>query len=418
MSEITYIAVGDRMVPSDLTTLPVGTVIASELTSPHRYVRLENGHYQEVGTVREHGWDVFGSNYVVISYPDNVVIRPMTATDYKWKFRNITLKAAHSHSVSVDAVVAALNEMGAGIGDLPLSVDLTLANLEDVTALPDGSLVRIGSPERFGSFGLFQIHGGQARQVLGAQRNIRREGATIASLPDGYVPPVVNESQAALDAFKVKAYVIGLKVKGAQDWCSTYEAIVDPLGISAAKIRPLVTGHELVGTKVNAEGAAALPVGSVLSWQNEAHTACSWFVRVEQAGNKAGTQRIFAHADEGVTGRPGHFSNSMTVAHVPLSEPRVAGMEVLAEINGLNVVAHWDYLPPGTVISWRATQFYLMHRDQRASQVRYQPGMQPRVQEHGQYNSGSFGSPEDLRVLCFPAVQPTTTPEVSDDNPF
>jgi len=376
----------------------------------------------ENNSERAHTWEAFGTGYVVVSYPVGVVIERECATEYKWRFRNTTLRAAHSHSVSVSAVVQALNEMGAGMADLPLTVGRRLTNHEDIDALPDGSLVKTGEPENPGSFGLFKIRDESSYHVMGAQRTLRRQGAVIAELPADYTPPVVDEGEAALNAFKVRAYVIGLKVKGAQDWCGTYENIVAPLGISPEAIRPLVTGHELLGSKVNPEGAAAMPLGTILSWQNENHTACSWFVRVEQAGNKAGTRRIFAHAAEGVTGRPGHFAGSMTVAWVPPSETEAAipGINMLAEVQGLNVIDHWDYLPPGTVLSWRATQFYLIHRDGRASQFRFVPGQEVQVNAVGQYNRDSFGSPQDMRVVLFPTptAHSMAQIEVSDDQPF
>lgn len=215
--QVTHIEVGVAMVPADLDTLPTGTVISSNLTSPHRYTRRADGFYVENGTERRHNWEAFGNGYVVVSYPEDVEVRPMGTTDYKWKFRNVTLRAAHSHSVSVSAVVQALSEMGAGLDALPLREGQVLANAEDVDALPEGTLVQAGRIDSFESFGLFRVHNGGTQHVLGGRRAVQRDNVRVAELPAEYTPPEVDEDEAALNAFKVKAYVIGLKVKGAQD---------------------------------------------------------------------------------------------------------------------------------------------------------------------------------------------------------
>jgi hypothetical protein len=417
--EVTHIDVGVPLAPTDIANLPVGTVIASHREGGTTFTRQPDGLWTEREGARRHNWDAFGNGYHVRHYPDGVEVTPETTSEYMWRFRNTTLKAAHSHSVSVSAVTTALAEMGAGMEALPLRVGQSVSNEEDIYNLPERTLVHVGIPSAYNSYGLFQVlgNGHGTRHVLGAQRQVPRHGVVIAELPDGYEPPVVEETDAALAAFKVRAYVIGLKVKGAQDWCSTYEAIVAPLGITAEGIRPLITGHEMLGSKVNPEGAAALPLGTVLKWENSDHTACSWFMRVENAGNKAGTRRIFCHANEGVTGRPGHFAGSMTVASVPLDQDVSRDIDMLAQVDGLNVVDHFEWLPPGTIISWRATQFYSMHRDQRASNLRYVPGTPAAIGSVGQYHRGSFGSPEDLRVVAFPTPT-TTTAEVLDDQPF
>lgn len=399
--------VGTSVDQMELDFLPPGTRIATQMDNRHHYQRDTDGRWFAVNNPSQrYTSDNFGSGYMITALPEGVTSVPFTATDYRWKFRNVTLGAAHTHGVSVSAVIASLEEMGASLGSLPIKPMVPIRNDEDIRRLPEGTLVEVGRPEFWDNYGLFRIGGGAAHHVLGMRTRIGPAGVLVAEVPESYVPPECDESEAAIDAFKVRAYTVGLKLKHAQGWCSTYESIVLPLGISRDLIRPLLENSDWLGQKVTPGSAAELPVGTILSWDRpgDTHTACSWFVRVADSTNRAGTRRLFWHADDNVTGREGHYSNSMVVRWVPPPDGQ-ADVGLLAEVQGLDIRSHWQYLPPGTVISWNSSQFYVMAMDHRASLIeRWDLDSPPRVPRNGDYRADAFHDYSLMGVVFIPTT--------------
>lgn len=398
--------------------LPVGTVMGPLRRTEERYVKTANDMWQSVTSPsRVYGpenFDAGGYNHV-ISYPEGY--SPATAKEesiheYRWRFRNHMLAAQQRHGVSASAVYAGLRTLGCDDAAMPLGADLPIWNQRDLNRLPVGSLVYTGDPDHVASFAIWQ----RTSQGTGW---LRVEGSATAAQPDAvrfpfvvigvadeggmkYDPPAwmsVTDEALTVTIFKARAWLVGMKTKSAESWCGTAESVLHGVGVNAeCVVAASVPSGYTIGQEVGPTAARALPLGTVLSASSD--TTKYFYQRMENAPVRAGTRRILAFRIDGsaepVESRT-NYAGTMRIEMVP-----VQGLEAYGDLTDASFDAQlwrenaFDALPPGTIVIYNGSSYYIKAADGRMAGWRQGQRVTERrpVPARGEYRHSDFGMRE------------------------
>lgn len=400
--------VGERLYSFDqFEAMPVGSVVAPVSNRHNRYTKQDDGQWQfngSIATAEDH-FSLDGYN-MVVSYPDGFTppAPPApTLRQFQWNLREHTLRAAEHHGVSTTTVTRALTEMGAEPFDLGPGIKVKSHTTRD--ALPDGSVLLFGDPSAVRSFGMWAKVAGQWRHVLGDMRAMPPNiTGTVHAIADNDTPlewtvqSGTAESEREIRSFKARAWRVSSKVRDQHSWCSTFEAIMNGVGVDSGCLAYEVTVNGMsVGDRINPAQAATLPVGSILRWRHTGYptTRVRWFERVEGADNQAGTRMIFGYSDATTsTVRRNNYADVMEIVYVPVTDNPMS-------LN-VDLVHSRDHVPVGTVIQiGRDTNRYMICQDRRLESVRTGA---TNIPARGSYSWDQMGDPSVLRVTRFGPV--------------
>jgi hypothetical protein len=351
---ITYGHVGDRIDSADMMDeLPVGTVVGEIGGGTTQWRKREDALWERMdGYAATYRSSQFAVGYnQIVSLPEGWSSRPRpkdTAARFMWRYRDGALVQAEAHGVAQGTVEQALAKMGAGRDAFPLGPGVTIRNNPTMNELPDGTVVYRGNPTTPAAFGVFVKRNGRWLHLLGESSGWNGSTVTVDSVngdrtPVDWVAQEATEAdEEAIRQFKARAWQVGYKLKRAQGWCSTYEAIVNALGITQEDLNNVTFQGVRVGDEVDPEEARMLPRGSLFRWQHRDYgDRFGVYMRVRNMDNRAGTRRVYGQTAEGL--RLGHFKDRMTVVHIEQGDGINYRMRDPRE---------WDLLPVGTEFAY------------------------------------------------------------------
>lgn len=318
------LAVGDTLNSYLAEKVPVGTVMKSgaydyQVTGDRMWERVSNRQYRY--GVGDFTW----ANCAVVSFPAGMEYLETpreTLAQYKWRFRDHALAAAVANGVNYSASDRALQDMGAGADQFPLGAEVRIKNPQFLQNVPTGTVVYRGTPGDVNGFSVWvKNRGGSWNRLLGNpnHRSPRDMVAPVTihqyqgshAAPEWATVEGTDEDESLIAEFKATAWSRGYQLKREQSWCGTYENVMNQFGLTRESVRR--NGH-VTGTRVSAEGAAALPEGTFLGWQSSNNPAERvLFVRTNTVSNVARTVKV--DGTDGSSDR--NYHSSMVVVSIP-----------------------------------------------------------------------------------------------------
>lgn len=285
--------------------MPPGTVIMSTDNSHIQFTLGEDGvTWNPTGRNARHDRS-FTSRYLglqgqykVASYPEGFEM-PMNVKRYAAMIRQGMVWNTEYNGVSMATVQSQLAAIQAGPDDFPFVTGMRLCGNYDRDRLPHGSVVAVGDPSNFETFGLFQYNEqtGRWNHILGRNSQIQpavwvvQVGGQEVE-PDWITAPAEPDLAGQIALFKAKTWTAGIRAKSEQQWCSTLESILRRYDITATCARNVPVDGFMVGQTVDALGASLTPEGTLLTHSTEAG-GWAWFKRdTERGRNTARTIRI------------------------------------------------------------------------------------------------------------------------------
>jgi hypothetical protein len=407
---VTYGHVGDRInEPRQMDELPVGSVIHERANPAHFFTKERDERWRRATDRATFSPQQFGmgGQMVVQSIPDGWVSRPRpqeTVEAHMWKFRENALYSAYNHSVNYEASDAAIAEMGAGFDQFTLGHGVEVRSPVTLErTLPDGTIVYTGNPvEPNARFGVFIKERGRWKPVMGEAGSIGDRAVIHTYGGSTEKPEWLSREGTEADAeaivqFRAKAWRVGWRLKQAQGWCSTYEAVMRDLGLTSAATRAVTHQGVRVGDTVRTDGAHALPNGSILRWQSrDDDTQWALFVRTMQSDNQAGTLRV-----GGVGGASErNYRSSMRVVYIPVPDEPIAWPVE-------NALSVWEGLMPGTMFGIDETiTRYIKAGDGRVAQIASEQHARTEpLNPTGRWNLRDFGNRPNMYITGFRGVQ-------------
>lgn len=274
-----------------------------------------------------------------------------TLDQFKWRFRDLALtgnERALGRSDSAQQILGTL-----GIEFTP-SVGMRITNRHDRKELPENTRVYTGSPDDPKSFALFQkINDGWVKVFGEANTDPAQSVAVMVDAlpvegglktePDEWFSKVASPEDAAqVRQLRRSGWMEGLKEKHAHGWCDEFERVMLRGGMSAELTKVQLPGGIKVGDSVSVEQARFLPVGSTFLFRDETGEVVGLYRRIEEATNKAGTQRVWARNG---WEKKGQFQKQMTLVNDVLNQLGPADLLPLPD------VAFQRSLPIGSRIS-------------------------------------------------------------------
>jgi hypothetical protein len=247
--------------------------------------------------------------------PDEVVLPPVSASEFRWRLRDAALAAADRSGIDHAPVADMLSQFGASAP--MLQVGGVVSNRLDIEALPVGSVVYSGHPSTPEVLSVWTRHEDQLRHTYGPDRQ-RENGqpVTIFSMPDP--PQLLSEPVAdpvTLAKIAVRAWRLGRIFQRKYSWCSVFDQTLLTLGINDAAVAPAGESVRGPGDTLDRAQTAMLPEGSLLWWSFRSRTGFAVYQRDDSARNKSRTRRVFGWEDNGE-----HSHDRMTVVQTP-AEP-------------------------------------------------------------------------------------------------
>ena len=406
---VTYGHVGDRIERAEqMEELPPGSVIYEASSPDNKFTKREDGRWQrgrDGSTFRPNQFAMGGRN-VVESIPDGWVSRPRpqeNVQQHMWTFRDRALWSAHNHSVDYHASDMAIAEMGARREEFPLGRGVRITNPTDRDQLPNGTVVYSGDPARPERFGMFEKVNGRWKHLLGEQQAAPAEltihtFAGSTEQPDWLAREGTEEDAEAIANFRAKAWQVGWRLKQSQGWCSTYEAVMRDMGLTAAAVRAATHRGVRVGDTVRPDMAHDLPNGAIFQWTSSNDTSeVAFFVRTMTSDNRAGTLRIGGSASS-TSNR--NYRSSMRVLFLPTpDEPYGWQPDDPAGVFAL--------LNPGVYIGMDTLNpNYIKAMDGKVEQVRRAViDHQEETPPSGRWNLRDFGRAPNMYVVGFKGVE-------------
>lgn len=318
----------------------------------------------------------------------------MTLRQWQWYYRDQMLVAVELHGYDTDLVFDAMSRMevepftGYGVGQ-------TVSNEYDKTALPDGTILQIGTPEQWHAFGVFVKQHGVWSAVLGelVRQSRGYSGTLLAVAGDTEVtqdwihqePTDADDQRVAL--FKGLAYRVGMKIKHEHGWCGDYERVVrERVGLDRETLRITQQADRNIGDVVYPSEAASLPVGTLLARSDNNAARSAWYLRVSNPPSAGGTVYLM-----GWGGHATNYARNMTVAAFLGGDGDWHGANL-----PLNDERLWNLLPPGTRFQYQDSE-YVMCLAHKAS------ARGGDVTREGNYSQRDFGSAlSTCEVLSIP----------------
>lgn len=286
-----------------------------------------------------------------------------TLDQFKWRFRDLAItgaeRALSRHSYAVE-ILDALKI------DFTPSVGMRIVNRFDRGQLPVGTRVYTGNPDDPERFSVAEKHTTGWVPIFGPTVEVATAPVVVVdALPDPDSPGEVKtepdewlvkvaspEDAAEVRKLRRSGWVEGLKSKTRHSWCDEFERIMLRGGMSEELTKVSLPGNAKAGEAVSAATAAQFPVGTYFS-VSEDNRLVAVYVRVEEASNKAGTQRVWATPR---WEKRGNYQKSMVLIN---EEP---GIEEGVPISNIDMLAS---LPVGSRISLRdrGESFYQKMRD-------------------------------------------------------
>ena len=247
--------------------------------------------------------------------PDEVVLPPVSASEFRWRLRDSALAAADRSGIDHNPVLALASQFGASAP--LLQVGGVLSNRIDIEALPVGSVIYSGHPSMPEVLSVWTRHEDQLRHTFGPDRQ-RENGqpVTIFSMPD---PPTVLREPVAdpvtLAKIAVQAWRLGRVFQRKYSWCNVFDQTLLTLGINDAAVSFIGESVRGPGDTLDRAQTALLPEGSLLWWSFRSGVGFSVYRRDDTAKNKSRTRRVFGWQDNGEQSH-----DRMTVVQTP-AEP-------------------------------------------------------------------------------------------------
>jgi hypothetical protein len=392
----TYGRVGDRINEvAQLDDLPVGSVMG-ERNGSRQYEKQADGFWHDTVHGQAYRSTQFSMGYnQIMSLPDGwttVPKPPLSVEQFAWRYRDGALQQALDHGVSVPAVEEALAKMGAGRKDFPIGPGVRLRNKVDMENLPEDTIVYVGSPETPSNLGVWVKRNGRWVHILGERAQLSTP-FTIDTFngdrtPVDWVAKKGTEADdEAIRLFKARAWQVGYKLKRSQGWCSTYESIVNSLGVTQNDLNNVTYEGYHVGDHVDPEEARMLPHGSLLRWQSANYeNRFALYLRVRGQDNRAGTRRV------------GHFKDRMEVVFI-----NAGGADMLYRIQS---PAEFALFPPGTRFQYNdGDSYYIVCNDGRVTSFydNWTPAQIDNVLvTRGQHSKTDFGNIPRVSVTYVP----------------
>lgn len=372
-----------------IEALPVGSVIAESHNERATYTRVGENVWRsnlDGDTLYDDSFSLSGYNVVVSVPEDWTPPPPPTLHQFKWRFRDNALDGMHAHGVRTEVVMEGLRALDvADAAQFPPGVGLVIENPVDRDSLPEGTVILVGTPDVLDSFGVYLRQGHGWTKLVGERRYIGDHGPVRVALVGGEEVhqdwiDAIGEGTAEVDNFKAQAWLVCSKIARAQSWCSTFNSIMNRVGVNETCLDHMTHAGHAVGDEVNPEEAARLPVGTVLRRVRE--DGQTWYIRTADATNRARTRRVMAWGE----GAHGHFSPRMTVVAFP------HGRRMLCHIP----TEAFPHLPAGTkfTVVGNGTD-WMTARDGRA--VQYSRRMA--VPARGTYQPSDFGDGAQFAVI-------------------
>jgi len=214
---------------NQFVSLPVGSRVY-DCNYGHRYLLTGDGWVPTDGGPAEPTtlrWERNKYQLTYIPYD-----KPETLRQYQWRYMQVCLQGAESHSIDDDTVQSAFDEMGLPV--LEPGPGAVVRSWRTRADLPEGTLVFTGDPEEWQGFNVYRkAADGTWRRVLGDDGTLNNRGTTtVVSIPGqdetpAWITQRPTKAQAAMVAkFKQVAWRVGREFKEDNEWCGTYEAVV------------------------------------------------------------------------------------------------------------------------------------------------------------------------------------------------
>lgn len=314
---------------------------------------------------------------------------------YKWRFRNHALRAAVINGVNLSACVEVVDNLGT---DLEVGPGVAVSNRHDMSAMPEGTVVRVGQVDDWRRLAVFRKRAGRWVWVLGGnvgQRLTDESGytVTVVSFPDNDLQPpdwLAEEpdesTRREIAEFMQQAWAAGNELKEEMDWCSTYDNVMREFGLTSAAIRRAKATAQHDGV-VNPGQAHELPLGTVLRIAPlRGGSKVVWYMRTDNPHNRAGTTRIFGFdANTGAEVR-GNYYPRMEIVGLPSAD----GLGIPLVDRDLI----WPHLPAGTTVNYSGS-YYTICDDHQAIQ-----GAEPRAV--GMYPMSAFSEVTNMVIFSIP----------------
>lgn len=380
---------------------PPGLVLAETNNPEVRVLRTHSGWVNTNNTVfRPHTTEFATEQYKVLALPDNH--RRDTLTRFIQRFRTTTIGASHANSINLSQVERALTGIGAMDAETPISIGMLVHFCDhDLSAqLPTGTVLRAGRGDMW-ELQAWYVKAGAGRgfsHIMGPVRMTNHDLLTVHSIPghaepEAWIAEEYDESmQAEIDAFKDRAYDLGLKAKSAHGWCGEYEVAMDRMGINAVwHNRPRPMTPEVV---------QALALGTVLlRYDVEDPARFTYYRRVEEGDDVWGLTVLHTTVED--WGVPAESDAALAVAQA-------------TDLNELKATiidpAMWAALPLGSTV--RTTHHTLTRINAGWSEVPFGGGGTVNIHDYMPYlpTVTHFGSGTWV-------LGSTLTDEVLDEQP-
>lgn len=271
--------------------VPVGLILKS---GDHTVIRTYAGWTDSAGGYHapEQDWP----GYRIVRVPDEP---SLSLTRYIQQFRTTMLGASIANSISLGNVKPALEAIGCYAIEAPVSVGMMVhySDQETLGEIPDGSILRHGLPDLWEAQSYYVVQGYRIQHVLGPLRVHAHDVFEVHSMPDGREPldwavqPWDDSMRAELDAFKDRAWDLGLKAKQTHQWCGQYEVAMARMGLTREWAdRP---------REMTPEQVRALPVGTVLvGWNADDPSQFAFWRRTDDATNEWRVEHVFGELDD------------------------------------------------------------------------------------------------------------------------
>jgi hypothetical protein len=238
-----------------------------------------------------------------------------SAEQFLWRLRDTTLAAAERHGVNFNACLRLVAEFGSGAPRL--MVGEVVSNGHDIKALPVGSIVYSGHPDKPRWMNVWEMAAHHDLVHVTGTRSDRYAGlpVTIYSMPG--TPELVAErpaSEEQIARIGLRAWRVGKSYKSSQGWCSVFEHTIRALGINDELVAKAGTTHG-PGDTMTRDEARLLPEGTLLRWEWRNRAAMAVYVREDSASNRSRTRRIWGWEDDNENSH-----DSMIVCRTP-TEP-------------------------------------------------------------------------------------------------
>lgn len=243
---------------------PVGLVL-HRIGTDTRVVRTDAGWIDTGQSYHDPTQDWSPQRYVVEHVPE---WQPPTLARFAQRMVTTTVGAAVANSINLDHVRAALEAIGAMDIETPMSPGMWVhgADRTLLEALPEGTVMLIGNVNDYSTHSWWGRSGDRVAHLLGELRMVTHELLLVHSIPgmdgplDWVTEPFDPATQTEFDAFKERAWDLGMKAKQSHQWCGQYEVAMGRLGLTREwrdRPRPMTI-----------EAVKALEVGAVVAAYN------------------------------------------------------------------------------------------------------------------------------------------------------